>query len=169
MSKVKAEYLMDLLHLPMTDNKVVEMLDKLGAKQPIIGEEYYDRGRVSVDDEENSGAYFVFSELDGYSSDGEPILIQIDFLENHKVTLPFDLDFYDNYEMICRKIEKKADLCNKRLSGWRQWIILHNDIEMGLIVHFSDKELSTIDSIVISQFERDRIEKSETLFYCNEE
>lgn len=169
MNKVKAEELMGLLFLPMTDIKVIEMLDKLGAEQPIIDETYYERGRVSVHDEENSGVDFVFSELDGKSLDGEPVLTQIDFSEDYKVTLPFGIDFYDNYNQVCDKIGKKADYCDRQLSAWRQWVLpAINNLEVSITLHFSDDELSTIESIVVSDFEREGIEEDEFIFPCKD-
>ncbi len=169
MNEVKAEELMELLFLPMTDIKVVEMLDKLGAEQPIIDETYYERGRVSVHDEENSGVDFVFSELDGKSLDGEPVLTQIDFSEDYKVTLPFGIDFYDTYNQVCDKIGEKADYCFKRLPDTRQWIRPSaNNIEVSVTLHFSDDELSTIESIVVSDFDRKSVEKNEFIFPCKD-
>ncbi len=150
--------LVNLMFTPMTDIKIIETINSFGLEQPTIDEEYEEKGKVSVDDDANSGITFVFKELDGYSKDGEPCLAQIDFEDRGKVEFPFNLKTHDNYRVCCEKIGKKADFRDRWVDEAKVWIMeTANAIKYSLAINFMDDDFNTIDNIVLVDFQEEEV------------
>ena len=167
MKSIQAEDIIDLMFLPVTNIKVVEILDALGMNQPSLGEEYEMEGRISTEGKEMSGITICFEALDRNSKNGDPITKQIDFYEEHKVPFPLGLHKNDDYTTVVKKIGKKPDFCFTILETSKQWVLPYKDKEISYTVHFKEG-LKSINTIVIGKFSRSVVEASEFIFPCDE-
>ncbi len=167
MATKTAEEIIDLMFLPLTDNKVVETLDSLGIEQPSLDEKYEMEGRIAIIDTDNSGLQFEFEELDDYDAEGEPILTTIAFDDEKRVSFPYGLHKNDSYETVVQKMGRNPDFCSKRLSFSKQWVFPFKNSELTMAVHFKPN-MEGINTIVVGEFDRARVEKSESIFPCNE-
>ena len=169
MNKIPAEEILELLFLPISDPKVVEMLDALGIAQPAIDEAYEIDGRISIIDDENSGLQFEFEELDGSNADGMPIVSIIAFSQERKVAFPFGIHKTDDYETVCEKIGRKPDYCTKRRKESKQWLLPpQNGRETSMGVNFQKDFKGGVNNIVIREFKREVIENSLFIVPCEE-
>ena len=167
MTQITAEKMIELMFLPVTDTKVVETLDTLGIEQPSLDEEYEMEGRITIIDIENSGLQFEFEEQEEYDEDGIPSLQTIAFSEEHKVLFPLNLHKSDDYETVIKKIGRKPDFCITIMSWSKQWVFPFKDKEIVYSIHFN-KDMKSIDELVVSKFEREGIEDDEFIFPCEE-
>ncbi len=152
--KITGDELVELMFLPMTDIKIVEMLDSLGIEQPVLDEQYEMDLDITILDKENSGFSFSFEELDGYSSDGEPCLMHISFSDLEKTVLPFGLNKSDNYSICCEKLNGKADFIPSFGKKSKIWTIKKDENTIfNIAVHYKDTELTSIRSVVIIDFD----------------
>jgi hypothetical protein len=150
---ITAEELIELMFLPMSDERIIEMIDSFGLEQPMIDEQYEIEGDILVSDRDNSGVDFSFGEIDGYSQDGEPVLDQIAFINKGKIKLPFGLEYSDDYKVCCEKLDKKADYYSPYGLETKQWILkTKNNEDYTLAIHFTDEKHSSIRSVVIGRF-----------------
>jgi hypothetical protein len=159
--KVNVNDIIELLYKPMTDPLLIEIIDKMGLQQPIITEEYLEEQAVYVDDSEKSGIVFTFKELNGFSKQGELCLVKIDFTKNDAISLPYNLDFMDNYIACCKKLGRKADFKYKRfMKTSKVWLEFSNTkIPYKLIIDFTNTEFSKINYVLIMNFEENEINK----------
>jgi len=168
MTNITAEEIVKLMFLPVTDTKVVETLEALGVEQPSLDEEYEMEGQVWTEGEEKSGISILFEAADRNSANGEPIVEQIDFYEEHKVPFPFALHKSDDYETVIKKMNRKPDFCTKPPMQWsKTWVITLGENEIGIGINFKD-DMKSIRNIVVQKFNRKNVEKSEFIFPCNE-
>jgi len=155
--QLNANEIVKLMFKPITDNKIIELIQQIGLEQPVIDETYIEDQQIVVSDKENSGITLIFKELDGYTQDGNPILRQIDF---KKSILPFNLTLDDNYSECCNKLSSKAHWIkdSKFFKKVRIWTIpLNENKKINLYIHFTDTTFNTIRSIVIIPFNKEEI------------
>ena len=156
--KITGDELVELMFLPMTDVKIVEMLDSLGIEQPVLDEQYEMDLKVTILDKENSGFSFDFEEIDGYSLDGEPSLVKISFSDLEKIVLPFGLTTSDDYSNCCEKLNRKADFIPSFGKKSKIWTIKKDEsTTFNIAVHYKDTELTSIRSVVINKFDKSRV------------
>ena len=168
MATKTAEEIIDLMFLPLTDNKVVETLDSLGIEQPSLDEKYEMEGRIAIIDTDNSGLQFEFEELDDYDAEGEPILTTIAFDDEKSVSFPYSLHKNDSYETVVQKMGRGPDFCLKSPMEWsKQWVFPFKNSELTMAVHFKPN-MESINTIVVGEFEREGIEEDPFIFPCNE-
>jgi len=154
---IKTDELLELLYVPMNDEKMINIIHKLGLEQPIITEEYESTGKISVS---NKKITLVFKEINGLSKDGDPILVKIDFEDYQWLDYPYHLAPSDSYIDVCTKLNKKADFVNKkRLKEAKIWVKLINNVDTSIIVHFTDIKFKNINYIIINKFDKDRVGK----------
>ena len=155
---IRGDKLVELMFLPMTDKKVVEMIDTIGLDQPVIDEKYLMNFYVNAGNFKKVGVGFRFEEIDGYTKDGEPCLMKISLNAAREIKLPFNIDIKDNYKVCCEKLGKKSDYFSDLINGIRMWIMEPiNGIEYSLNILFRDDELNDIKSIIIVSFNRSNI------------
>ncbi|MDF1880488.1 hypothetical protein JHD50_04075 [Sulfurimonas sp. MAG313] len=155
--------LVELMFLSMTDNRIVETINNLGLEQPTIDEQYELDLKVRVADKDNNGITFIFKEIDGYTSDGEPCLTQIDFYNKCKIKLPYALSFDDDYKTCCKKFGKEADYIDKWMKKGRIWLkTTEEGLDFLVVVHFIDKEFSQLQRIIVVKLNKEDI--GDTLF-----
>ena len=155
--KITGDEIIELMFLPMSDDKVVEAIDKLGWEQPTLDEEYEIEQEVCIEDDDNTGVTFVFKELDGYSTDGEPCLVEINFEPKREVDLPFELNYKDNLDSSSKKIGKEFNFNDKWSKFTKIWINnTKENIQYNFILHFT-KEFKEIKSCVIIPFDKEDI------------
>jgi hypothetical protein len=167
MTKITAEEIMNLMFLPVTDIKVVEILDALGMNQPSLGEEYEMEGKISTEGKEMSGITICFEALDRNSQNGEPITRQIDFYEEHKVPFPLGLHKNDDYETVIEKIGRKPDFCTKPMPWSKKWVFSFRGKEIGIGINFK-KDMKSINNIIVQKFNQEIVEASEFIFPCKD-
>ena len=156
--KITGDELVELMFLPMTDIKIVEMLDSLGIEQPVLDEQYEMDLEIAILDGDNSGFSFSFKELDGYSLDGEPCLVDISFEDLEKTVLPFGLKKNDNYSICCEKLNGKADFIPSFGKKLKIWTIKKDENTIfNIAVHYQDTELTSIRSVVVNKFDKSRV------------
>jgi len=151
---ITANKLIELMYLSMTDPKIIEIIEKMGLEQPTITEEYEEEKAVYADDSLNSGIVFTFKELNGYSSNGEPCLVKIDFTKEDVIAFPYKLTSTDNYIYCCEKLGRNADYRYKRfMKTSKVWVqTLDNKKLFKLIVDFRDTTFSKIKYILVMDF-----------------
>jgi hypothetical protein len=142
-----------LMGLGITNDKLITFFDKLNIEQPQITEQYEIDRDITILDSDNSGLNFVFEEIDGLSTDGEPCLVQIDFTNFEKQVFPYELTTNDDYQVCCNKIGKRADFNHKRIKDCKIWIIESTYTKCQLIIHFADSNFTNIKSVVIVTFD----------------
>ena len=167
MKEITTEKIIELMFLPITDIKVVETLDALGMEQPSLDEEYEMEGRVWTEGEEVSGIVICFERTDTHSEDGEPVVTQIDFYEEHKVIFPLNLHKDDDYSTVIEKIGREPDFCTKPMPWSKKWVFPFGEKEIGVGVNFQ-KDMKSINNIIVQEFNRERVETSEFVFPCKE-
>jgi len=167
MTNITSKEIIDLMFLPVTDTKVVETLDALGMEQPSLDEKYEMEGRICAEGEETSGITICFEAPDRNSANGEPIVEQIDFYEEIKVTFPLGIHKSDDYETVIEKIGRKPDFCDNVLDTFKQWVFPYKDTEITYCVQFK-KGFKGIDTIVVGEFDREGIDEDPFIFPCNE-
>jgi len=167
MKEITAEKIIELMFLPITDISVVETLDALGIEQPSLDEEYEMEGRVWTEGEEVSGISICFEATDTHSEDAEPVVTQIDFYEEHKVVFPLNLHKDDDYNTVIEKIGRKPDFCTKPMPWSKKWVFLFGGKEIGVGVNFQ-KDMKSINNIIVKEFNRGSVESSEFIFPCKE-
>lgn len=158
MNKINGTELINLMFLPMTDNKIIEVLDVLGLEQPKIDEKYEIEECVKAGLNQGKGIFFTFREISGLSSDGEPILTIISFENDNTATLPYDLKLGDTYQICCDKLGKKADYYDDWLDENRIWKININNIECGITLVYTDSTLQKLDGLIIHKFNEKKID-----------
>ena len=150
--------LMNLLYLPMTDEKIIDKIDSVGLEQPIIDEQYEMDLCIDLIDDDNSGLSFTFEELDGYSIDGDPCLSVLSVRNKKDNILPFNLQFSDNYEISCEKLGKKADFINEWSDDVRLWLVTNdNNDKLTLAINYKDDDLNELNYIVLGSFKESYI------------
>jgi len=155
--KITGDDLVELMFLPMSDEKIIEIIDKLGLEQPTIDEEYFIEQEISIIDEDNSGITFVFKEINGYTEDGEPCLVEINFLPNKKINLPFAIKFSDDLQTVIQKLGKKFDFNDKWSKFTKIWVKnIDEKLKYNFILLFS-KDFKQIKSCVIIPFEKEDV------------
>lgn len=163
--KITANELVKLMYSPMSNNKVIEAIESLGLEQPLIDNDYEEEGAVYVEDPENSGITFIFKEIDGYTKNGEPCLVQIDFEKDIEIKFPYNLTPLDDYKTCCKKLGKKADFINKKFIKKAKMWLMESTIDkrhFNLVVHFTDTTFSKIEYIVVVKFNKDVVGKTLT-------
>ena len=166
MSKIDGQTLVELVGLEASDEKVLNALQALGMEMPAFDEKFEMDGRVAVytDDETFD---IVFMENNEHSESGEPIVEQVDFYDEKSVSFPYGLHKSDSFETVVQKMGRNPDFCSKRLSFSKQWVFPFKDRELTMAVHFK-LNMESINTIVVGEFDRARVEKSESIFPCNE-
>jgi len=155
---VTSNDLINLMYIAMTDNKMIEAINTLDLEQPVMTEEYETEKQISTS---NKNITLVFKEINGYSKDGNPVLIKIDFKNYDFIGFPYNLISSGNYDMCCEKLGKKADYINKRrLQEAKIWVKSINNIDTGVVIHFTDTTFQTINYIIINKFEANRVGKN---------
>ena len=155
-----ANELINLIYTPMSDDKIIEIIDTMGLEQPTVTEEYEEEKAIYVKDTDNTGIVFIFQELDDYSKNGEPYLSKIDFMKNDIINFPFNLNSTDDYTTCCKKIGKNAEFFPKRMKKTKIWLISNiNNIKLNLAVHFLDNTFKGIRSIVVRPFNENEVDK----------
>jgi len=167
MNKLAAEEIINLLFLPMSDEKLLDIFEKLNIEVPVLDEEYEMEGSVWTEGEETSGIAIEFTKPNDYSEDADPIVKQIDFYNEFKVSFPFGLHKEDSLETVIKKIGRNPDFCNKRMSWSKQWVSPLRDMEIVYAVHFK-RDMKSINTIVITKFNRKSVEADEFIFPCEE-
>ena len=167
MKKIQAEDIIDLMFLPVTDIKVVETIDDLGMEQPSLDDKYEMDGSISTEGSATSGITICFEAPDRNSAEGEPTTYQVDFYEEHKVDFPLGLHKDDSFETVIKKIGRQPDFCITLLDSSKKWVYPYKNKEINYTVHFK-KNLQSINSIVIANFNRVSVEADEFVFPCDE-
>jgi len=169
MNKLAAEEIVNLLFLPMSDEKLLGIFEKLDIEVPALDEEYKMEGEISIIDDENSGLQFQFEEPTVYSEDGMPFLNTIAFAQEQKVSFPFGLHKKDSFETVIKKIGRNPDFCDKGWKESKQWLLgFINDKEVSMGVNFKKDFKGGINNIVVSEFIRDGLEEDPYIFPCKE-
>ena len=166
MSKIDGQTLVELVGLEASDEKVLNALQALGMEMPAFDEKFEMDGRVAVytDDETFD---IVFMENNEHSESGDPIVEQVDFYDEKSVSFSYGLHKNDSFETVVQKMGRNPDFCSKRLSFSKQWVFPFKDRELTMAVHFK-LNMESINTIVVGEFDRARVEKSESIFPCNE-
>ncbi len=151
---INGEEILELMFTPMTSNKMVELIDSFGIEQPVLDEQYEMDLSIKLVSINDTGLSLTFKELDGYSNDGELILAKISFSYDKTISLPFGLDFNDNYKECVKKLSSKADYINKNLEESKMWLKTDkNGMKYIVSVNFEDEDFLLIDSVVIVDFD----------------
>jgi len=147
---MKAENLIDLLYLPITDNNIVNSIDELGMPQPVIDDQYYEELSVSTSTSDE-GISFIFREVEGISKKGNPILTSITIESFSAIKFPYGINSSDTYSIIVKKIGKEADFKHQFLQKTKYWILERKDrCKYSLAVYFEDTSFEGVEAIVIS-------------------
>lgn len=160
MNKISGNEIVDLMFLPMTDDRVIEMIDSLGMEQPVLDEQYEIEENVVAGLDQDKGIFFTFSEIDGLSQDGEPILTDISFDTDENVTFPYNLEYSDTYEICCKKLGKKADYYDDWMDENRVWRKQIKGIECGITLVYTDDSLEKLDGVIVYQFNENQVDDS---------
>ena len=108
----------ELLYLPIEDNKVKNMMSEFNIEKPVIDKEFKEDGGKMIP-VNNFNVELSFKDGYIYNSSkyihGEIIFGGISFLSNTKVFLPFSLSIGDSYEDIIKKLGKRENYTNKIL------------------------------------------------------
>ncbi len=155
---INGNEIVELMFTAMTSNEMVELIDSFGVEQPVLDEQYEMDLSIKLLSMNDTGISLNFQELDGYSEGGEPVLVKISFSYDKKITLPFGLDFDDNYTTCVKKLSSKADYINKNLEESKMWLRTDKDgMKYIVSINFEDEEFLLIDSVVVYAFDEDRI------------
>jgi hypothetical protein len=158
MTYITAENLIELLLIPMTDDKMVETLDALGIEQPVIDEQYEMDLYISIGSKDKTGVSFRFEELDGYTQEGEPCLVKLSFNNEAKISFPFDLKEDDNYSVCCDMLGSRADYINPNMEDAKIWL---KETLLGkkytLTALFWDEDLEELRAVTINRFDESRL------------
>ena len=160
MKSVTGDYLLSLLFLPMTDERVLAVVRFFGWELPEIDERYEEEGEVAIQDEDGSGIALVFKELKNIDIDsktGDLRLAELDFAHDRIVLPPYGLMFQDSYSICCNKLEGKAEYQSKRVKELKVWVREHpSGIKISIAIFFN-KSMSEIRSIVAIRFDESRV------------
>ena len=160
MKSVTGDYLLSLLFLPITDERVLAVVRFFGWELPEIDERYEEEGKIAIHDQGGSGLAFVFKELDNIdieSRTGDLRLVEIDFLHDQIVPPPYGLMFHDSYSVCCKNLEGKAEYQLKRVKELKVWVREHpSGIKIAIAIFFN-KSMSEIRSIVATRFDDSRV------------
>lgn len=166
MSKIEGQTLIELVGLEASDERVLNALEALGMEMPTFDEKFEMEGRVAVyTDDESLDIVFMTSE--GISQSGDPIVEQIDFYEETKASFPYSLHKSDSFETVVQKMGRKPDFCDKILGNSKQWVFPFGDTELVMAIHFK-KNMKSINTIVVGEFEREGLEEDPFIFPCEE-
>ena len=137
-----------LMCKPMSDENVLNMMVGLGMKVPLL-DETYELEEVASTESSDEMIIFDFEEIDGYTQDGDPCLSMIEFQESKLASLPFQLLYTDGYETCCKNIGIDGDLKNDMDITGRSWELTVNEVEIEVIIYFTNKALKSIKFIKI--------------------
>jgi hypothetical protein len=157
MEKIDGNEIVNLMFLSMTDDKVIEMIDRLGMEQPVLDEKYEIEEVVTAGLNDDTGMFFTFREIDGLSKDGMPNLTIISFDTDKNVIFPYKLEYGDSYKACCDKLGKKADYLSDLMDENRIWRTKLKDIECGITLVFTDETLEKLDGLIIYKFREDHV------------
>jgi hypothetical protein len=133
---INGNEILELMCKPMYDEKVLNMMEKLGMEVPKLDEKYELEEKV-VSKSSDEVIVFEFREIDGYSKDGEPNLTLVSFQRSNLLSLPFNLNYNDGYKECCEKIGKEADEQSKIRKTVKYWYLEINNQEVIISVNFS--------------------------------
>lgn len=159
--KTTGNEIVSLLHTPMTDIKMIEMIDSLGLEQPIIDEQYEIDLDVSTNYDKNTEVILTFKEIEGITSNGEPSLSQVSFKNDNNTEAPFGLSFKDDYKLCCSKLGAKANFQFKKMRGLKVWLVNgEKELVYSVAIFFKGKELDEMRSIVVTVFDKNADDKT---------
>ncbi len=157
MEKIDGNEIVNLMFLSMTDDKVIEMVDRLGMEQPILDENYEIEEVTKAGLHDDTGMFFTFKEIDGLSQDGMPNLTIISFDTDENVTFPYNLEYGDSYKVCCETLGRKADYYDDWMDENRIWRTKLKDIECGITLVFTDETLEKLDGLIIHKFREEHV------------
>jgi len=164
--EINGNALVELIGIEASDEKVLEVFTTLGMDMPLFDEQFEFDGRIAVYDNDKT-LDIAFVENEDMDNIGEPIVKQVDFYNENKVSFPLDLHKNDDYETVIKKLGRKPDFCDNILDTFKQWVFQYKDKEITYCVQFK-KGFKSINTIVVSEFNRESVEKSEYIFPCSE-
>lgn len=151
------EELMDLMYTPIYDEKMLKVMEELEMEVPKLDEQYEMDLHIYAGDFKNKGIEFRFEEIDGKSTNGEPVLIKISLNTKMNKILPYNLSFGDSYKICSKKIGRNADYYDDFIDNIRYWI--YNDSKKGtflITLTYKDESLSELKSILFIKFDEDK-------------
>ena len=156
--KITGDDILNLMYKSIYDDKIIQTIEILGMKQPLIDEQYEKDKEVSILDDDNIGISLTFEEIEGYTKEGEPCLTIASIKNINNNELPYNLNFNDNYNQCVEKLGKKADFVNKRLRKSKIWLIkLDNNLSCTMSINFKNTEFEEIKNIVFVNFNKNDV------------
>lgn len=153
---ITGDELVNLMFTSMNDDKVIEAISELGMEQPLIDEQY-ERDLFLEADSMEYGIGFEFREIDGFTSDGEPCLTYIEFKNNKKFNLPFDLDIMDSYSECSKKLNSEAKFKSEWIDEVKVWVKEINNKMYTIAINYENDSFDKIDYLIISNFNEENI------------